>query len=422
MRKEYDIKSLNPKKNPYVRLSENHQEINMQRWKVSKIEDVCTAITDGAHNSPRGVTDGHCMVSVKDFTEYGFDFKNCKRINDEDYVKLLNQGCVPEYDDILVGKDGARFFEDIILYRQDEKPALLSSIAILRADKDKVLPEFLYYMLCSPDVKKDVRDNYGSGSAIPRIVLKDFKRMPFRYPNLDIQHKIVDVLLPIDRKIMENEKINKNLEEQATALLNTYCSRVTENIELGKIMSFENGFAFQSKTYLSSGQYRIITIKNVKDGRIDASGAAFINEIPVRMKSGCFLSEGDVLLSLTGNVGRTGIVFEDNLLLNQRVAKICPNDERILPWLYYYFRMRSTKMALEMIAKGTAQQNLSPTETLHLSVPFEAGSALQLCAALSPMFNKEVSNFKESLYLARLRESLLLGLMSGEIDVSDIDI
>ena len=72
----------------------------------------------------------------------------------EGYEKLRKQVCVPEKDDILVGKDGARYFEDIVIYKQDEQPALLSSIAILRADCKKTIPEFLYYTLKTPAVKK----------------------------------------------------------------------------------------------------------------------------------------------------------------------------------------------------------------------------------------------------------------------------
>ena len=120
-------------------------------------------------------------------------------------------GCVPQYNDILIGKDGARYFEDIILYRQLEKPTLLSSIAILRCDENKIMPEFLYYLLKTPSVHKNVKDNYGSGSAIPRIVLKDFRRMPVYYPDMEVQEKIVSILKGIDEKIQLNAKINKNL-------------------------------------------------------------------------------------------------------------------------------------------------------------------------------------------------------------------
>ena len=130
----------------------------------------------------------------------------------EGYEKLRKQVCVPEKDDILVGKDGARYFEDIVIYKQDEQPALLSSVAILRADCKKTIPEFLYYTLKTPAVKKNVRDNYGSGSAIPRIVLKDFKRMPFSFPSVDEQRKITALCSAIDSKIQVNNAINKNLQ------------------------------------------------------------------------------------------------------------------------------------------------------------------------------------------------------------------
>lgn len=180
-------------------------------WAVSTLEDVCSVITDGAHNSPKSVEDGMYMASVKDFTEYGFNFDNCRQISTEDYQKLEKQGCVPQIDDVLVGKDGARYFEDIIIYRQDEKPALLSSIAILRANPNIITPEFLYYTLKTPEVKKNIRDNYGSGSAIPRIVLKDFKRMPFSFPCLNVQTRITSVFRSIDETIKNNMEINENL-------------------------------------------------------------------------------------------------------------------------------------------------------------------------------------------------------------------
>ena len=163
-------------------------------YKISTINGVCSVVTDGSHYSPKSVDEGCYMVSVKDFTEYGFDFSGCRKISEQDYEDLKKAGCVPEYGDILVGKDGARYFEDIIIYRQPEKPALLSSIAILRCNKDEILPEYLYYLLKTPEFKKDVKDNYGSGSAIPRIILKDFKRMPVQYPALSLQKKIVSVL------------------------------------------------------------------------------------------------------------------------------------------------------------------------------------------------------------------------------------
>ena len=184
-------------------------------WNIGTISEVCSLVTDGSHYSPKSCDNGEYMVSVKDFKGFGFDFSNCKHISSSDYEKMKASGCIPECGDILIGKDGARFFEDIIIYNQPEKPALLSSIAILRCNPDIILSQFLYYICKNPVFKKDVRDNYGSGSAIPRIVLKDFKRMPISYPDLDEQRRIVASLVAIDDRILLNTAINENLRQSA---------------------------------------------------------------------------------------------------------------------------------------------------------------------------------------------------------------
>ena len=181
---------------------------NCQR---TTIGEICNVVTDGSHYSPKSVTLGEYMVSVKDFTPFGFDFSGCRQISKSDYDDLVKAGCVPEKDDILIGKDGARFFEDIVIYRQPQRPALLSSIAILRANKTVVEPEYLYYMLKSPLFKKDVRENYGSGSAIPRIILKDFRRMPVEIPPLPVQKQVAAILSAMDGRIANNSKINHHL-------------------------------------------------------------------------------------------------------------------------------------------------------------------------------------------------------------------
>lgn len=240
----------------------------------------------------------------------------------------------------------------------------------------------------------------------------------------DAEHQrvIARYLSAIDEKIETNHRINDNLEQQASVLVEQYFESVSSIVPFAEIMSFENGFAFQSSTYLPSGQYRIITIKNVQDGQIDTTGAACIDELPQRMKEGCVLQIGDALLSLTGNVGRVGIVCENGLLLNQRVAKIVPYRKELLPLLYFIYRQPSTKTQLESIAKGTAQLNLSPVETLKLTVPYNSEVALDLSHTLTPIYQAIIANNQQSIILASMRDALLPKLMSGEIDVTGIGI
>lgn len=216
--------------------------------------------------------------------------------------------------------------------------------------------------------------------------------------------------------------VNDYLEQLGQLLIGRYSANTEEPAELGDILAFGNGFAFKSSTYTESGSFRILTIKNVQDGNVDCSDSKCIDELPAKMKDFCKLQLGDVVLSLTGNVGRVGIVAEENCLLNQRVAVLQPKVRSNLAALYFWFRQSSFQNAMIGIAKGTAQANLSPVETLRLSIPFNSDTFNALAEECKPLFDCILANKQESLYLEELRDALLPKLMSGEIDVSQVDL
>lgn len=216
--------------------------------------------------------------------------------------------------------------------------------------------------------------------------------------------------------------LNDYLEELGQALLGEYLSSCNDVCSLGSIMGFGNGFAFKSDTYTNDGRYKILTIKNVQDGNIDCSNSNRIDALPKKMKDFCKLKLGDVVLSLTGNVGRVGIVSEEDCLLNQRVAVLHPNQSFLLPGLYFFFRQRAFQNEMIGIAKGTAQANLSPVETLRLDIPYNEHDFSDLSKTLTPIFDSILANKIESLRLAELRDTLLPKLMSGEIDVSQVNL
>ena len=281
---------------------------------------------------------------------------------------------------------------------------------------------FIYYLISSPIVRDPAIKSMVGSSGRQRVQTDVVKKLRIKVPSLCEQEAIAGILKSLDDKISANNMINHNLEQQASALVGHYMQSIDTSVSIANIMSFDSGFPFQSSTYLPSGKYRIITIKNVQDGNIETSNTVFINNLPTRMKNNCILHVGDVLLSLTGNVGRVGIVCEENLLLNQRVAKIVPNDIGLLPLLYFVFRQPDIKLQMELIAKGTAQSNLSPVETLRLTIPFERKTAEALSRTLAPMYQTIISTTQESHSLSSLREALLPKLMSGEIDVSEVEI
>ena len=394
----------------------------MAEWIEKTLGEVTAFITKGI--PPKYVDkenqDTVCVLNQKcnrnfeiSYVESRLHNMSLKKVPSE---KMLHAG------DVLINSTGTGTAGRVAQIFEVPVPTTIDGHMILIRPTDEI--DTLYYGYAIKGYQKKI-ESLAEGSTgqteINRQRLQD--EIIIRFPkDKHIQKSIGIFLLRIDEKIKNNEQINNNLEQQASVLVRQYCESLTSSVELGTVLSFENGFAFQSSSYHEKGKYRIITIKNVQDGRIDAQGAACIYDIPPHMKQGCFLTIGDVLLSLTGNVGRVGIVCENDLLLNQRVAKFIPKDIRTLPLLYFYFRLHSTKISLETISKGTAQQNLSPIETLKLEIPYETKQALELSNLLQPIFDTIYQKNIENIQLAEIRDSLLPKLMSGELDVSDIDI
>lgn len=356
------------------------------------------------------------MVSVKDFTLYGFDFSSCRQISKEDYNKLAASGCVSEYEDILIGKDGARYFEDVIVYRQRERPALLSSIAILRCNKEKILPEYLYYILKTPTFKKDVKDNYGSGSAIPRIILKDFKRMPIKYPGLDEQKRVVSILTLLDQKIALNNKINENLGQQAQAL---YREMFLENQNITTVTKTLNSIAVitmgqspSGKSYNEDGIGEVFYQGRAEFGTRFPTRRLFTTE-PKRMAEA-----GDVLLSVRAPVGDLNVAYE-KCCIGRGLAAV---HSKIGNNSFILYTMMASKPRFDVFnGEGTVfgSINRESLNTMPIEVP-PMEMIVKFEDMAHPIDEMIRIRYEENCRLETLRDTLLPKLMNGEIDIEDV--
>lgn len=397
-------------------------------WKTSTIGAACSLVTDGSHSSPKSVESGEYMVSVKDFTEYGFDFTSCRRISSDDYETLKRNGCVPEQGDILIGKDGARYFEDIIIYRQTERPALLSSIAILRCNKEEIQPEFLYYTLRTPGFKQDVRDNYGSGSAIPRIILKDFKRMPISYPSLEVQKQITAVLSILDQRIQANTKINDNLEQQVQAYFQElFVDNADPAWTLGTISDLGTvvGGSTPSKSkpeYYTEDGIAWITPKDlsINKAKFISHGENDITELGLKNSSASIMPEGTVLFSSRAPIGYIAIASGE-VTTNQGFKSVVPKPE--IGTAYVYCFLKHNLPVIEGMASGSTFKEVSGSTMKNVPAVIPDTETLtcfnDFCA---PIFAHQRILEEQNQSLAALRDSLLPKLMSGEIDVSAIQL
>lgn len=175
-------------------------------WTKHTLDELCEKITDGSHYSPVETQESiYPMLSVKDMDTYGFDYSSCKLMDEEDYEKMLASDCVPKIDDILIAKDGS-YLKQVFIINEAKEQGILSSIAIFRANKSFIYPDLLLYLLKTPDIQREVKENYVTGSAITRIVLKNFKKLELIVPPLNEQERILPLLKAIRKEIHTNCK------------------------------------------------------------------------------------------------------------------------------------------------------------------------------------------------------------------------
>lgn len=152
-----------------------------------------------------------------------------------------------------------------------------------------------------------------------------------------------------------------------------FASEFPENWHLDKLnqeIKIGSGFPFNSDNYSPEGRYSVITIRNVQDGYLNLDSQNRIDIDKSTLPKHCVLSRGDILVSLTGNVGRVAIVDSEGHVLNQRVGVILA-DSHWKNFAYLYLLLPEVRQRLINIANGSSQDNLSPLDIFndHFPIP-----------------------------------------------------
>ena len=301
----------------------------------------------------------------------------------------------------------------------------------LRPKTDRVFPRYMGYYLRTPKFRGQFMA-FSSMTTRASLANNDLLNMEVELPPMDIQKNIATILSRYDSLIENYQKQIKLLEEAAQRLYKEWfidlhfpehentniIDGVPEGWEKKKVNSIielQSGFAFKSSTFDDNGAYKIVTIKNVKDGAFDGDNVSKIVAIPDKMPKHCILADGDILLSLTGNVGRVCIVNGKNYLLNQRVAKLATGFKA---FTYCLFRSRDMFIEVNNLANGAAQQNVSPIRIGEMKILLPNSELLQEFESIVFKSIARIISLQSQLrLLAEARDRLLPKLMSGEITV-----
>ncbi len=291
------------------------------------LEDICTLITDGSHFSPQDVECGYPMFSVKDMQDDCFDYSFCKHVSEEDYKKLVANGCRPRLNDVVLAKDGS-YLKTAFPITEEQDIALLSSIAILRPDTKIVDPLYLSYYLKSNEVYRTVSLNYITGTALKRIILKGIKRIPIKLPDLEKQRMIARQL---------------KLLQQIIKLRNVELNRFDELIKARFVELFEDGESplktveelcstivdcpHTTPRYEGELKNPAIRTSEIKKGYITWDSMRYVSDEEYEERIARLRPEaGDIVYGREGTFGNAAVLPEGyRFCLGQRVMLLRPD-------------------------------------------------------------------------------------------------
>lgn len=297
------------------------------------------------------------------------------------------------------------------------------AVAIIRVDDTKANYEYVYYYLNQKSVIHTINTT-SAQSAQPNINLKQIGKIKINLPNRKKQDQIVSLLSAIDLKISNNVEINDNLFAQMQAL---YAAWFIDCIPFGGIKpsSWQKtsiytiadiiyGAPFSSKQFNTDGKgIPIIRIRDLKEQKV----ATYTTE---KHPKGYLLQAGDIVVGMDGEFVPY-IWGSDEAWLNQRVCVF--KNKRLKGKAFLYFTIKPLLYAIEQTQVATTVIHIGKKDFDAFEITLPDPRVLDSFDAITtPMVEKIVENRFEIKQLELLRDALLPKLMSGELDVSNIQL
>lgn len=386
------------------------------KYKLSEIMDIIGGGTPKT-SKPEYWNGDIPWLSVKDFNnDYRYVYETEKTITqaglDNSSTKLLKR------NDSIISARGTVGEMAMIPYPM----AFNQSCYGLRAKEGLVDEEYLYYLIKHNVVvlKKNTH-----GSVFDTITRDTFDGIEVELPSLVEQKVVASILRDLDDKIEVNNEINKNLEEQAQLLFtdrfvaNNYT--VAQEAKIGDICKcILGGTPSRAKAEYWGGTIPWINSGEINRFRI-ISPSELITQSGLDHSATKMLPAKTTVLAITGATLGQVSLLEIDACANQSVVGIIPNDT--LPYEFIYPFIKAKINELISHQTGGAQQHINKqnVESLPVSIPTR-DILYDFVTLVSPMYSMIASNCFENMRLENMRDSLLPQLMSGELDVSDIDL
>ena len=352
------------------------------------------------------------------------DLTDIKRI-DKSVSELLPRSKLYSGDILLTYTGNG--YGDCALISENDRYHLAPNICKITPDIQKIDSYFLYSYIRSKAFYQQM-SNHMVGSSQPTIPMRAIRELKVPFPSLERQKKIKVILSTLDGKIRINHAINDNLEQQAQSYFqelfvdNASPEWTTGTIsDLGTVVGGSTPSKSKPEYYTESG-IAWITPKDlsINKSKFVSHGENDITELGLKNSSAAIMPEGTVLFSSRAPIGYIAIAAGE-VTTNQGFKSVVPKPEIGTPFVYFF--LKNTLPVIEGMASGATFKEVSGSTMKNVPAVIPDAEALakfsDFCA---PIFEQQRTLGEQNQSLAKLRDSLLPKLMSGEIDVSAVQL
>ena len=397
-------------------------------WNHFALGEITELVIDYRGKTPKKLGGDWCKQGYR-----ALSAKNIKtgRIVQAETIRYIDESLYRKWmkdevqrGDILITSEAP--FGQIFFWDSDEKIVLSQRLFCVRI-KPEYDARFIYYYMTTPEFQSEL-DGRATGTTVIGLRQPELMKCIIRCPEIQEQKVIAAILSSIDAKIIANEKVNDNLEQQAMAL---YRQMFVENnndarrecradeyfdISIGKTPPRKEAQWFS----MNPTDCIWVSISDMgRCGMYIADSSEYLTHESVDKFNIKVVPDNTVLLSFKLTVGRVAIT-DGAMVTNEAIAHFKTDKPEINEYLYCYLKDFNYQTMGSTSSIATAV-NSKIIKAMPFVVPTDA-ELVSFHSATAPMFEMIKTRQRENTRLAELRDSLLPKLMSGEIDVSAVQL
>ena len=391
--------------------------------------EVCELIVDCPHTTAKDEGHGFPLIRTPNIGKGRLQLENVHLVSESVY-NARNERAVPQVDDLILAREAP--VGNVAIIRANQKVCLGQRTVLIRPNKSLVDPHFLVYYLLSPFIQH-ILLNSANGATVSHLNMSDIRKLELKLPNISVQRKIGAILSLIEEKIIVNESINQNLLQQARTLYQSWfvdyepfnCDRPSDWID-GTIDDLAKEIICGKTPSTKAPEYYgndipFITIPDMHGNTYAVTTERYLSSLGAESQRKKTLPHNSICVSCIGTAGLVTLTAQESQT-NQQINSIIPK-EGYSPF-YIYLLMETLSVIINNLGQsGSTIVNLNKAQFGKISVIIPTVAAMKsFDGIVGPMFESILSNQKENIKLAELRDTLLPRLMTGELDVSEIDV